>query len=206
MPMAPATRKAPAAAGAERSVGHCARCAMSRVAAMPRTMPAAPPTRLSAVSSTRNWNRMCPLRAPTASRTPISRVRSVTETSMMFMMPMPPTRSDTEATLRRRFIITTLAFFEASAISLRSRTVKSSSWPGGQERDQDDVVLILAPRRLPLAGEDADHLEGHVLHADDGADRILARCEELIDDRLPEDRHWIGACLVPLLEEPTRAE
>ena len=30
-------------------------------------------------------------------RTPISLVRSVTETSMMFMMPMPPTSSDTEA-------------------------------------------------------------------------------------------------------------
>ena len=30
-------------------------------------------------------------RAPTALRMPISRVRSVTLTSMMFMMPMPPT-------------------------------------------------------------------------------------------------------------------
>ena len=30
-------------------------------------------------------------------RMPISRVRSVTDTSMMFMMPMPPTTSDTEA-------------------------------------------------------------------------------------------------------------
>ena len=32
-----------------------------------------------------------------ARRIPISRVRSVTDTSMMFMMPMPPTSSDTEA-------------------------------------------------------------------------------------------------------------
>ena len=32
-------------------------------------------------------------RAPSARRTPISRVRSCTETSMMFMMPMPPTMS-----------------------------------------------------------------------------------------------------------------
>ena len=29
-----------------------------------------------------------------AMRMPISRVRSVTETSMMFMMPMPPTSSE----------------------------------------------------------------------------------------------------------------
>ncbi len=35
--------------------------------------------------------------APIAMRTPISRVRSVTDTSMMFMMPMPPTSSETPA-------------------------------------------------------------------------------------------------------------
>ena len=35
--------------------------------------------------------------APSALRRPISRVRSVTETSMMFMTPMPPTSSDRAA-------------------------------------------------------------------------------------------------------------
>ena len=35
--------------------------------------------------------------APMALRTPISRVRSVTLTSMMFMMPMPPTSKLTAA-------------------------------------------------------------------------------------------------------------
>ena len=34
--------------------------------------------------------------APSALRTPISRVRSVTATSMMFMTPMPPTSSEIE--------------------------------------------------------------------------------------------------------------
>jgi hypothetical protein len=34
---------------------------------------------------------MSPRRAPMALRTPISRVRSVTLTSMMFMTPIPPT-------------------------------------------------------------------------------------------------------------------
>jgi hypothetical protein len=38
-----------------------------------------------------NWVRMVCLVAPMALRTPISRVRSVTETSMMFMTPTPPT-------------------------------------------------------------------------------------------------------------------
>ena len=41
---------------------------------------------------------MSPSRAPTALRSPISRVRSLTETSMMFMIPMPPTRSEMPAT------------------------------------------------------------------------------------------------------------
>ena len=36
-------------------------------------------------------------RAPTAMRTPISRVRSVTDTSMMFITPMPPTTSEITA-------------------------------------------------------------------------------------------------------------
>ena len=36
--------------------------------------------------------------APTAIRRPISRVRSVTETSMMFMMPTPPTTREMAAT------------------------------------------------------------------------------------------------------------
>ena len=45
----------------------------------------------------RNWKRMSRLLAPIALRMPISRVRSRTETSMMFMIPMPPTISEIEA-------------------------------------------------------------------------------------------------------------
>ena len=41
-------------------------------------------------------------------RSPISRVRSVTDTSMMFMMPIPPTSSDTAATLARSAVIVLL--------------------------------------------------------------------------------------------------
>ena len=36
-------------------------------------------------------------KAPTALRTPISRVRSVTDTSMMFITPTPPIRSEMNA-------------------------------------------------------------------------------------------------------------
>ena len=45
----------------------------------------------------RNWKRMSRPRAPIALRIPISRVRSRTDTSMMFMIPIPPTTSEIEA-------------------------------------------------------------------------------------------------------------
>ena len=47
--------------------------------------------------------------APSALRTPISRVRSVTETSMMFMMPMPPTTRLTAAMLASSAVKTWVA-------------------------------------------------------------------------------------------------
>jgi hypothetical protein len=44
-------------------------------------------------------------RAPTAIRSPISRVRSVTDTSMMFMMPTPPTTSAISASVSPLLIV-----------------------------------------------------------------------------------------------------
>ena len=67
-----------------------------------------PPARLSVIASARNCISTSRLRAPTAMRRPISRVRSVTETSMMFMMPMPPTSSETPATLASSAVIVRL--------------------------------------------------------------------------------------------------
>ena len=46
----------------------------------------------------RNCIRMLRRVAPSALRMPISRVRSVTDTSMMFMITMPPTTSEISAT------------------------------------------------------------------------------------------------------------
>ncbi len=42
--------------------------------------------------------------APSALRRPISRMRSVTDTSMMFMTPMPPTSSEMPAIPPRRTV------------------------------------------------------------------------------------------------------
>ena len=53
-----------------------------------------PPSRQSTSASSRNCSRMWWRFAPIALQMPISRVRSVTDTSMMFMIPMPPTSSE----------------------------------------------------------------------------------------------------------------
>ena len=56
-----------------------------------------PPEALSNTVSTRNCITMSRRRAPSARRMPISRVRSVTLASMMFMIPIPPTNSEMAA-------------------------------------------------------------------------------------------------------------
>ena len=69
-------------------------------------------------------------RAPIARRMPISRVRSVTDTSMMFMMPMPPTSSDTAAMLASSVVMTFEVASAVLAISSWVRMKKSSLSPG----------------------------------------------------------------------------
>ncbi len=85
----------------------------------PTATPTAPPTRLSSSDSVRNCQRMSFGLAPTDWRMPISRVRSVTLTSMMFMIPMPPTISDTPATQESS---------ERNAAVVDSRVLMMSSW------------------------------------------------------------------------------
>ena len=68
--------------------------------------------------------------APMAMRTPISRVRSVTVTNMMFMIPMPPTRSETEAIESRRTVNVLLVSSCACSISSGARMLKSSGASG----------------------------------------------------------------------------
>ena len=90
----------------------------------------APPATHSTTASTRNWRRMSRARAPTAIRSPISRVRSVTETSMMFMIPTPPTTSEIMATHSSRLVINRVVEVRVLVISVMSRMVKSSGSPG----------------------------------------------------------------------------
>ena len=72
---------------------------------------------------------MLPKVAPSAFRMPISRVRSVTETIMMFMMPMPPTRSEMPAMLPRRIVSIVVCWVTVSRRLVRLLTVKSLSLP-----------------------------------------------------------------------------
>ena len=55
-----------------------------------------PPARHCSTLSARNWRKMSGWVAPTARRTPISLVRSVTLTSITFMITMPPTTAEIE--------------------------------------------------------------------------------------------------------------
>jgi len=60
----------------------------------PKAIPITPPIRLSIADSVKNCRRISDFRAPNAFRKPISRVRSVTVTSIMFIIPIPPTNSE----------------------------------------------------------------------------------------------------------------
>ena len=69
----------------------------TRLPMVPKIMPTMPPMPQSIPDSMRNWATMLLRWAPRLRRMPISRVRSVTVTSMMFMMPMPPTSREMAA-------------------------------------------------------------------------------------------------------------
>jgi len=57
-------------------------------------------------------------------------MRSVTDTSMMFMMPMPPTTSEMPATAPSSSDISRVVCVRVATISEMLRTLKSSSSPG----------------------------------------------------------------------------
>jgi hypothetical protein len=100
-------------------------------------------------ASMRNCSRIARARAPTARRSPISRVRSVTETSMMFMIPMPPTSNETIATPESRYSIT-VALAEAAfgdVLQVPHVEVSSRSWATSWRRTASTAKL---PRRASI--------------------------------------------------------
>src|SRR5437868_1675498 len=115
----------------EISAGQCLVTAIVLAAIIPTMMPRIPPTELSEIASIKNCVRMSRPRAPTAMRVPISRVRSVTLTSMMFMIPIPPTMRETLAIAPSNPVITFVV-----AVDLR------------RDRTTDDANFVRAPHVL----------------------------------------------------------
>ena len=88
--------------------------------------------------------------APMARRTPISRVRSMTLASMMFMMPMPPTSSEIEAIAtitisNSRFVRCCCASSSAGMMTLKSLA------PRCDDVEQPAHDRAGRPRRRPRA-------------------------------------------------------
>ena len=95
--------------------------------------------------------------APTARRTPISRVRSVTVTNMMFMIPMPPTSSETEAMLARSSVNVRLVSCCAWRISSGLRRLKSSGAPARRWWRWRSRRTICSLAGRMASGEIAEH-------------------------------------------------
>ena len=77
---------------------------------IPTTTPMIPPILVSMAASVRNWYKITFFLAPIAFFRPISLVRSVTETSMIFITPMPPTRSEILAIQISCVLVLSLSF------------------------------------------------------------------------------------------------
>src|SRR5512138_3887279 len=93
-PVAPITAHKGTAGGGKYGIIFAA----STPSSQPSPIPMMPPITASTIASMRNCMRMKRRGAPSAFAMPISRVRSVTDTSMMFMMPTPPTSKEMPTT------------------------------------------------------------------------------------------------------------
>ena len=103
------------------AAGRGVRAATAPASPIPTATPKAAPTVLRVADSMSTWVRMSRRRAPRALRTPISRVRSITETSMMFMMTTPPTTREIPtnpgSAVKRMRLMLSQKLRESSAVS-----------------------------------------------------------------------------------------
>ena len=91
-PVAKATPNATNTERGEMMVRIPASLEMETAPTTPTIIPMIPPDKLIKIASSKNWEMISNWVAPNALRVPISRVRSSTDASMMFMMPIPPTK------------------------------------------------------------------------------------------------------------------
>src|SRR5687768_11883288 len=115
----------------------------------PTITPMVPPTNEISTVSIRNCRTMSVRRAPSARRTPISRVRSRMLASMMFMMPMPPTNSEIDAsatitTSKMRCVRRCSASSAAGTMTLKSGVLRCDAFSTPR--------IISAPDTLSMPG------------------------------------------------------
>src|SRR5581483_7733881 len=142
-------------------------------APMPSATPRIPPSPASSMASTRNCDRMSLFWAPSALRMPISLVRSVTVTSMMFITPMPPISSEMPATTASRSWNDCAAFLPAASRLAALKTMKSGGEAVGAAQRPRDLGHGVG-ECLTGGGLDGDRVVGvDVAHdvLDDGAER-----------------------------------
>ena len=100
---------------------------------IPRMIPRMPPIKVSVAASTRNCQRTSRRVAPIALRKPISRVRLVTDTIMIAITPIPPTRS---------------AILDNTSITKKNANVRLSKMPSTWS-DVSRSKLLGSPTRRP---------------------------------------------------------
>ncbi len=113
-------------------------------------MPMAPPRRQIEEDSNKNWRRMLRRVAPIAFRTPISRVRSVTETNMMFITPTAPTKSEMLVMIRPTRITTPMVLLKAPT-RVSSLLIEKSSGCAGRSSRIFRISPIVSNSRSPTA-------------------------------------------------------
>ena len=144
----------------------------------PMKVPATPPSTDSVTDSVRICQTMSRRLAPSALRRPISRVRSLTTISMMFMITMPPTTSDSATTPTSTAKIPLVAWWYRSSSESDVSIPKLSGFPGLSRRWMRiaTVASSMATRHeLGRLGLDQE------LHAEPRAEHLLELAER--DDR-----------------------
>src|SRR5688572_8818148 len=130
---------------------------------LPQRMPSTPPMEVRKAASDRNWNNTSCRRAPSAFRTPISRVRSVTEIIMIAITPIPPDRKrpprqrDREAGSQRN----------GQADAAAAEDAKHAADGGEEGRLRQELEQhLLPPRAERLPDADFPRPLGHRDHHD----------------------------------------
>ncbi len=107
---------------------------------------------------------MRPGRAPMALRNPISRIRSVTDTNMMFITPMPPT-SNAMIAMPASITVIVLSTDDAALSSDCWVAIEKSASSGRRDPvqiQQRGVCLLVRGRQRRLAGRLEDDLAHRV--------------------------------------------